>query len=184
MAFRGGDLYLCGDGTPAFYQIRQTGMTLQMVTMGSLPPPANQPRGLNVNDAGHVLFSSGGVLREYELDPNNRWIPSPTSYFAGRPAGPQFFVLRSRTNHDPLLHEGPGYFDVANPEIAPGIPDCYANCDGSTVLPVLNVNDFVCFQQLFAAARIEANCDNSTVAPILNVNDYVCFQQRFAQGCP
>jgi hypothetical protein len=61
---------------------------------------------------------------------------------------------------------------------------CYANCDGSTVAPVLNVNDFVCFQQRFAAGNAYANCDGSTVAPVLNVNDFVCFQQRFAAGCP
>ena len=34
-----------------------------------------------------------------------------------------------------------------------GLPaPCYANCDGSTAAPVLNVNDFVCFQGRFAAA--------------------------------
>src|SRR5690606_34241880 len=41
-------------------------------------------------------------------------------------------------------------------------PFCYANCDGSTQEPVLNVNDFVCFQGLFAAGDVRANCDNST----------------------
>jgi probable HAF family extracellular repeat protein len=29
-----------------------------------------------------------------------------------------------------------------------------------------------------------ANCDGSTAAPVLNVNDFVCFQARFAGGCP
>jgi DNA-binding beta-propeller fold protein YncE len=29
-----------------------------------------------------------------------------------------------------------------------------------------------------------ANCDNSTMPPILNVNDFICFQQKFAAGCP
>jgi agmatine/peptidylarginine deiminase len=61
---------------------------------------------------------------------------------------------------------------------------CYANCDGSTASPVLNVNDFVCFQQRFAAGDSYANCDGSTAAPVLNVNDFVCFQQLFAAGCP
>jgi DNA-binding beta-propeller fold protein YncE len=28
---------------------------------------------------------------------------------------------------------------------------CYANCDGSTTPPILNIADFVCFQQAFAA---------------------------------
>ena len=69
----------------------------------------------------------------------------------------------------------------------PGITatqQCYANCDGSTLLPVLNVADFVCFSQRFASGDPYANCDNSTMLPTLNVADFVCFQQRFAAGCP
>jgi hypothetical protein len=61
---------------------------------------------------------------------------------------------------------------------------CYANCDGSSAAPVLNVNDFVCFQNSFAAGDSYANCDGSTTQPVLNVNDFVCFQARFAAGCP
>ena len=61
---------------------------------------------------------------------------------------------------------------------------CYANCDGSTSSPVLNVNDFICFQTKFAAGDSYANCDNSTAAPVLNINDFICFQQKFAAGCP
>jgi uncharacterized membrane protein len=64
------------------------------------------------------------------------------------------------------------------------IPACYANCDSSTTPPTLNINDFVCFQQRFAAGASYGNCDNSTTPPILNVNDFVCFQQQFAAGCP
>ena len=61
---------------------------------------------------------------------------------------------------------------------------CYANCDNSTAAPILNVNDFICFQQKFAGGDSYANCDNSTAAPVLNVNDFICFQQKFASGCP
>ena len=61
---------------------------------------------------------------------------------------------------------------------------CYANCDGSTTAPVLNIADFVCFQQRFAAGDSAANCDGSTTAPVLNIGDFVCFQQLFAAGCP
>src|SRR5262249_18671774 len=60
---------------------------------------------------------------------------------------------------------------------------CYANCDGSSTSPVLNVNDFVCFQQHFAAGDPYANCDGSTIPPVLNVADFVCFQSKFAAGC-
>ncbi|MFN0132882.1 MAG: GC-type dockerin domain-anchored protein [Phycisphaerales bacterium] len=61
---------------------------------------------------------------------------------------------------------------------------CYANCDNSAVAPVLNVNDFVCFQNKFSANDPYANCDGSTTPPILNVNDFTCFLNKFAAGCP
>ncbi|MBL9032163.1 MAG: choice-of-anchor J domain-containing protein [Phycisphaerae bacterium] len=69
---------------------------------------------------------------------------------------------------------------------------CYPNCDASTTTPFLNVNDFVCFNNAFAAAQAipiaqqitsYANCDASTTSPILNVNDFVCFNNLFAAGC-
>jgi hypothetical protein len=60
---------------------------------------------------------------------------------------------------------------------------CYANCDGSTVPPVLNVSDFICFQSKYAAGDSYANCDGSTVQPLLNVSDFICFQSRYAAGC-
>jgi hypothetical protein len=66
----------------------------------------------------------------------------------------------------------------------PSVNPCYANCDGSTTAPVLNVGDFTCFLQRFAAAEPYANCDQSTTAPLLNVGDFTCFLQRFAAGCP
>jgi hypothetical protein len=67
-------------------------------------------------------------------------------------------------------------------DVATG-PTCYANCDNSTAVPFLNVNDFICFQSKFAAGDTYANCDNSTSAPVLNVNDFICFQSNFAAGC-
>jgi hypothetical protein len=61
---------------------------------------------------------------------------------------------------------------------------CYANCDASTLPPVLNVNDFTCFLNRYAAADPYANCDGSTLSPVLNVNDFTCFLNKFAAGCP
>ena len=60
---------------------------------------------------------------------------------------------------------------------------CYANCDGSTVVPVLTINDFGCFLNRFAAGESYANCDGSTVVPVLTVNDFGCFLNQFAAGC-
>jgi hypothetical protein len=70
---------------------------------------------------------------------------------------------------------------------------CYANCDGNSIDPVLNVEDFTCFINEFASGltlqpeqQIEhyANCDGSTTVPVLNVEDFICFINAFAAGCP
>ena len=63
-------------------------------------------------------------------------------------------------------------------------PLTQANCDASTQTPVLNVADFTCFLQRYAAGDTYANCDNSTTIPVLNVADFTCFLQQFAAGCP
>jgi len=77
-----------------------------------------------------------------------------------------------------------GPFDVRGLAIVPtGPAPCYPNCDGSTVPPILNVSDFICFQTKYAAGDPYANCDNSTVPPILNVSDFICFQNLYAAGC-
>jgi hypothetical protein len=63
-------------------------------------------------------------------------------------------------------------------------PSCLANCDASSAAPTLNINDFLCFINAFAAGEFYANCDESSSFPILNVNDFTCFLNAFATGCP
>ncbi|MFN0132856.1 MAG: FG-GAP-like repeat-containing protein [Phycisphaerales bacterium] len=60
---------------------------------------------------------------------------------------------------------------------------CYANCDSGTIAPTLNVADFVCFLNRFAAGDLYANCDDSTSTPLLNVNDFICYLNAFSLGC-
>jgi hypothetical protein len=60
---------------------------------------------------------------------------------------------------------------------------CYANCDNSTAVPFLNVQDFSCFLTKYAAGNSYANCDNSTQPPVLNVSDFSCFLTKYATGC-
>ncbi len=84
-----------------------------------------------------------------------------------------------------LVGEGvdPLGFTEAWVAVLPGSAVCYPNCDGSTATPVLNLLDFGCFMESFAAGREYANCDRSTEPPVLNVLDFVCFLNRFAAGC-
>lgn len=64
-----------------------------------------------------------------------------------------------------------------------GAPSCYANCDHSSAAPCLNVLDFSCFLNSFAAGQSFANCDLSTTTQVLNVLDFSCFLNKFAAGC-
>jgi hypothetical protein len=95
-----------------------------------------------------------------------------------------------------LIATAPGNTAFRGVAFAPegsGGPACYANCDGSTTTPVLNVDDFTCFINNFAigqslphAQQISAyaNCDGSSTEPVLNVDDFTCFINQFALGCP
>ncbi len=44
---------------------------------------------------------------------------------------------------------------------------------------VLDMRDFIAFQQLLEAGDIRANCDGSTADPVLNVADLTCFIRVF-----
>jgi hypothetical protein len=92
--------------------------------------------------------------------------------------------FEGREGYSPPETEGRAYelpFELRGVALPTG--ECYANCDGSTAEPMLNVADFTCFLQRFAAGESYANCDQSTAPPVLNVADFTCFLQRFAAGC-
>jgi hypothetical protein len=108
-------------------------------------------------------------LRIGDWDCNGNGIPDATDLAAG------------------VLHDCNGNGIPDECEIAAGVQvvcPCYANCDGSTAAPVLNVADFTCFLQRYASGDPYANCDASTTVPTLNVADFTCFLQKYAAGCP
>ena len=57
-------------------------------------------------------------------------------------------------------------------------PPCYPDCeqDGD-----LDIDDFICFQTLFALEAPAADCDGDS---LLTIDDFICFQTFFAVGCP
>jgi hypothetical protein len=61
---------------------------------------------------------------------------------------------------------------------------CPVNLDCSTGAPLLDTGDLLAFIELFRAHDGRANCDGSTIPPMLNVLDFNCFLNRFAAGCP
>jgi hypothetical protein len=111
-----------------------------------------------------VPIAGGGSINHYHLEVNGEF--DDLKIFGSGPADQGVFF---------------GLID--NVIVTMGGGACYANCDQSTTEPILNVNDFICFQSKFAAGDSYANCDNSTTEPVLNVNDFICFQAKFAEGC-
>jgi hypothetical protein len=83
-----------------------------------------------------------------------------------------------------LVLDQPPYGIASTTATVTAIPNaCYANCDGSTLAPILSISDLICFQQRFALGDVYCNCDGSTTPPTLNIGDFICFQARYAQGC-
>jgi len=58
---------------------------------------------------------------------------------------------------------------------------CYADCSVASGVGVLDIFDFLCFQDSFVAGNAYADCDGNTV---LDIFDFLCFQDAFVIGCP
>ncbi|MCA9278413.1 MAG: hypothetical protein H6815_07115 [Phycisphaeraceae bacterium] len=58
---------------------------------------------------------------------------------------------------------------------------CYANCDNSAGSHPLNIFDYICFGNAYAAGDPYADCDGNST---LNIFDYICFGNAYGTGCP
>jgi len=193
--YAAGDFCNCGTGPPepAAFIARYDGTSWQTVgpTVGMNAPV----RALQVFDPDGPgplppLLIAGGAFTQAGSTPASgiaAW--NGTSWSALGP-GTDGRVRALAVWNNQLVVAGEFY--TAGGLVSPGLafwgcpqqPTCYANCDQSTVSPILNINDFVCFLQAFAALNPWANCDASLTPPALNVDDFVCFIQRYAAGCP
>jgi hypothetical protein len=62
---------------------------------------------------------------------------------------------------------------------------CYADCDTSTGAGILDIFDFLCFQDSFVAGDPYAcDCDTTTGPLVCDIFDFLCFQNAFVAGCP
>jgi hypothetical protein len=152
------------------------------ISVGQAPANGTGYSNTSGADAG-VNIAPSGDLAGFAWGENIGWVNFGDASFG---------VLRPRLDRTAgrlrgwAWGENTGWInlDDADAYIAIAGGGCYANCDGSAVAPVLNVLDFNCFLNRFAAGESYANCDGSTVTPVLNVLDFNCFLNRFAAGCP
>jgi hypothetical protein len=147
--------------------------------------PANGVTFTNASGSDFgVNIAATGTLSGFAWSENTGWVNFSGGSLAS-PAQPARLDLAANRFRGYAWAENVGWVNLDDANAGKYVARiCYANCDGSTTAPVLNVNDFICFQQKFAAGDPVANCDRSTAAPVLNVNDFICFQQKFASGCP
>jgi hypothetical protein len=61
---------------------------------------------------------------------------------------------------------------------------CYPNCDRSTIPRSSTSTTSPASSTNMPRLIPYANCDDSTISPILNVNDFSCFINKYAAGCP
>jgi hypothetical protein len=83
-----------------------------------------------------------------------------------------------------LVSSGPyqlGAWQGGIDNVVIGESGCYADCDTSTGAGVLDVFDFLCFQDAFVNRDPYADCTSDTMFDIF---DFLCFQDAFIAGCP
>ena len=62
---------------------------------------------------------------------------------------------------------------------------CYPDCDATTGEGILDIFDFLCFGNRFAAGDPYAcDCDASTGHNVCDIFDFLCFGNAFSEGCP
>jgi hypothetical protein len=163
----------CGGTAGPSIQLNRPLMEVVATVNHTLPPGTYW---FDVNLTGTLGFPSS-VVTTTAL--NTRQVnPASNAYL--RTNGNWLHVTDNGVGCQPAALRQELVFDIIGTEAAGG---CYPNCDGSSQPPVLNVADFSCFLQRFAAAHPYANCDQSTQPPVLNVADFSCFLQKFAAGC-
>lgn len=175
------------------------GLDNVMVRSGPLTMPAlSYPGGASPNAFGYIInfdtpftYQGGDLLFTIRHGGNINGINNFPDYLSSAtPGWAQRFFYIDATDSEAEVGIARTFPVI---QLTLGNQSCYANCDGSTVEPILNVEDFTCFINEFASAQSlphsqqlthYANCDGSTTAPVLNVDDFTCFINAFAAGCP
>jgi hypothetical protein len=178
--------FLGGTAVVSIWSGTASGPTQQIAVLNS--PPQVGSGDFTFTPGAPLIMEAGQTYWLYLAS-----APNPTAQFRWNGTSPSTVPTGIATsvgfNFNGTASATRNRFEVRG---SPAAPVCYANCDGSTTAPILNVEDFTCFINEFAAASQlpheqqlthYANCDESTTAPVLNVEDFTCFINKFAQGC-
>jgi hypothetical protein len=163
---------------------------------GSLPARPTSPQFLvdiELSDA-----APGDVFPLYLLDMVTVWggggafsTQSQFSFDTGGDVVPDLTRSIWGTDPDRPVAVPPAAFEVdyVDGPVSGGgariiVEGCYADCDTSTGVGVLDIFDFLCFQDSFVSGGAYAcECERFT-AFRCDIFDFLCFQSVFVGGCP
>ncbi|MEX2219980.1 MAG: hypothetical protein WD749_14605 [Phycisphaerales bacterium] len=164
------------------------GFAAKWVIEAQIAQMAGGPIDPRAGDLNHGTVAPwlawGPYLWADGLTPRSDGLTWACNQFASDGTHPAPGPTGARSRVGQLLHEFFSTSPFSTPWFLAGAAGCYPNCDGSIAPPAINVADFSCFLQQYAAGRTYANCDGSAGSPMLNVSDFGCFLQRYATGCP
>jgi DNA-binding beta-propeller fold protein YncE len=200
VASKGSDEVLAYDPT--------TGNTIGRWNNGNYRGKLNGPWGMRLGPDGNVYVSASdrqesvGNPQLHLTDPRVFLFEGPTGnlwypYVQGRESQlrlPRGFAFMPGDGLDCNLNQIPDSCDITSGFSLDvnnnGVPDecesaCYADCDQSTGAGVLDIFDFLCFQDSFVNANAYAcDCDTTTGQGVCDIFDFLCFQNAFVAGCP
>jgi len=83
-------------------------------------------------------------------------------------------------------YDAENFSNVAFPRMRVELaPSCYPDCDTASGAGVLDIFDFLCFQDLFVQGDPYAcDCDTASGPGVCDIFDFLCFQDAFVRGCP
>ena len=158
--------------------------TVQTSSAGPAPAETgvllSNPIELDAGETVGVYFinqESGGVryTGTSAAPPQTTWMtPELTLYSEHARGGPPF----SGSLFTPRCFSGTVAYEVVS-------SGCYADCDTASGAGVLDIFDFLCFQDAFTNGDPYAcDCDTASGAGVCDIFDFLCFQDAFTNGCP
>ncbi len=150
---------------------------------------------VNVGDKlgvyGNTMTASGATsgTNSYGNAPGGNFTTILGNQVDLRRSGMQFHLGSANplnSNMHDIWREGTGNTsNITRIELCIDAGGCYADCDTSTGVGVLDIFDFLCFGNRFSAGDPYAcDCDTSTGPLVCDIFDFLCFGNAFNAGCP
>ncbi len=175
LAFNGGFLYVCSYLNNQVLRYNGTTGAFVDVVVAAGQSGLASPRGVVFDGSGRMYITSGSnavIVKDpsagFSVLASNSTIPLLTN--------PQLLSL-TPTNQLMVPCYGSGTVQMVDHLSGLSLGTLTLNGAGglANVMSVLYMPSTVaCY----------ANCDNSVTPPVLNVNDFICFLNKFAAGCP